>query len=408
MKYISVGEAAEKWGITKRRVQEYCYSGRINGAIKIGSVWTVPKQAEKPTDPRRGSAENIKNEDVYYNNTTGLFPGVYILDTVCLDGRPLEQIADDFKYNTYKLAFWAEVETSKGNFTKALELLKKLPKNGEFALVAIHLRWICGHALDNAKERERCVADLDLLKRQYFEDQKELLLIEIVEAIWTTCTYKNEGCPEWMKNGDVSKVPREFSKIAAYTYVRYLHNEGKFAQMIGVCEGASRFMSEGNFFALDIYFEAFRAIGYISLGDIQKSREILYNIFTATLKYEFYPIFIEFLVFLGGQMEIILKQHNPKLRRVFSDSWKQLFKATEKNWENQDVEQSSIEEDLSPNLRELEVLHLIRLGFRHKEIAKIMELNVNTVSSLAQKVKLKRKALSFEKSVFFTYWFKQN
>ncbi len=52
MNYISAKEAAEKWGISKRRVQILCAENRINGAIKVGMVWVIPANAEKPNDAR--------------------------------------------------------------------------------------------------------------------------------------------------------------------------------------------------------------------------------------------------------------------------------------------------------------------------------------------------------------------
>lgn len=52
MNYISAKEAAEKWGISKRRVQILCAENRISGATKVGMVWVIPANAEKPTDER--------------------------------------------------------------------------------------------------------------------------------------------------------------------------------------------------------------------------------------------------------------------------------------------------------------------------------------------------------------------
>lgn len=52
MKYISVKDASEKWGISKRRVQLLCNSGRIDGTVMIGNMWLIPDDAEKPCDAR--------------------------------------------------------------------------------------------------------------------------------------------------------------------------------------------------------------------------------------------------------------------------------------------------------------------------------------------------------------------
>ena len=35
MDYMTLKEAAEKWGVTPRRVNYYCAAGRIPGAVKM-------------------------------------------------------------------------------------------------------------------------------------------------------------------------------------------------------------------------------------------------------------------------------------------------------------------------------------------------------------------------------------
>lgn len=58
MEYISVREAADKWGITSRMVSYHCAGGRIKGAQKIGNIWVVPKDAPKPADRRKKNVSN--------------------------------------------------------------------------------------------------------------------------------------------------------------------------------------------------------------------------------------------------------------------------------------------------------------------------------------------------------------
>ncbi len=64
MKFISAQDAADKWGISKRRVQVLCASSRIENAVRIGNMWVLPETAEKPTDARRakvGPGEKREN-----------------------------------------------------------------------------------------------------------------------------------------------------------------------------------------------------------------------------------------------------------------------------------------------------------------------------------------------------------
>ena len=52
MEYMSCPEAAKKWGISERRVQILCREKRIQGVSKLGYMWLIPKDAEKPIDGR--------------------------------------------------------------------------------------------------------------------------------------------------------------------------------------------------------------------------------------------------------------------------------------------------------------------------------------------------------------------
>lgn len=51
--YITVQEAAEKWGITPRQVQILCKNNRIFGATRMSRIWIIPENAEKPTNDKR-------------------------------------------------------------------------------------------------------------------------------------------------------------------------------------------------------------------------------------------------------------------------------------------------------------------------------------------------------------------
>ena len=54
--YITVQEAAEKWGITSRQVQILCKANRIVGATRMSRIWIIPENAEKPKNDKRKAA----------------------------------------------------------------------------------------------------------------------------------------------------------------------------------------------------------------------------------------------------------------------------------------------------------------------------------------------------------------
>lgn len=60
MEYITIKEAAEKWNLSVRRVQTICNEGMIQGTIKFGHAWAIPKDAEKPADKRIKAKKYMK------------------------------------------------------------------------------------------------------------------------------------------------------------------------------------------------------------------------------------------------------------------------------------------------------------------------------------------------------------
>ncbi|MGI6175664.1 MAG: DNA-binding protein [Christensenellales bacterium] len=53
MNYITVSEAAIKWGVTGRSITYHLAAGRIPGAVKKGNMWLIPASADKPADERK-------------------------------------------------------------------------------------------------------------------------------------------------------------------------------------------------------------------------------------------------------------------------------------------------------------------------------------------------------------------
>ena len=55
MKYISVSQYAEKYGISERTARNYCANGKIEGAFLTGKTWNIPEEASLP---RRSKASS--------------------------------------------------------------------------------------------------------------------------------------------------------------------------------------------------------------------------------------------------------------------------------------------------------------------------------------------------------------
>ncbi len=57
--YMTVKQAAEKWGISDRRVRILCAEGKVLGVTREGRCWMIPADAGKPEDGRFKATERL-------------------------------------------------------------------------------------------------------------------------------------------------------------------------------------------------------------------------------------------------------------------------------------------------------------------------------------------------------------
>jgi len=64
MEYMTVRQAAEKWGVTPRQVQVFLKAGRIPGAVQPARDWLIPNDAIKPVDRRRTKNKEVDKVEI--------------------------------------------------------------------------------------------------------------------------------------------------------------------------------------------------------------------------------------------------------------------------------------------------------------------------------------------------------
>ena len=60
--WITPQQAAELWSISDRRVQALCVNGQVNGAVRLGRGWLIPKNTQKPPDGRAKNGRKPKSQ----------------------------------------------------------------------------------------------------------------------------------------------------------------------------------------------------------------------------------------------------------------------------------------------------------------------------------------------------------
>jgi len=78
MRYISVAEAANRWGVSQRSVRGYCADGKISGAFLSGKTWNIPETAKKPERVNKRSNVNATlSEILKAEKTSKISGGIY-------------------------------------------------------------------------------------------------------------------------------------------------------------------------------------------------------------------------------------------------------------------------------------------------------------------------------------------
>lgn len=62
MDYMKVSQAAEKWGISARRVRILCAENRLDGVIRKGNLYMIPTNTPKPIDGRSLKGRDLSGE----------------------------------------------------------------------------------------------------------------------------------------------------------------------------------------------------------------------------------------------------------------------------------------------------------------------------------------------------------
>ena len=64
MEVMSAREAADRWGISQRRVAVLCSENRIANVQMLGNMWLIPTDAEKPIDARSARYNTTDEESI--------------------------------------------------------------------------------------------------------------------------------------------------------------------------------------------------------------------------------------------------------------------------------------------------------------------------------------------------------
>lgn len=403
MEYLKIDEVAAAWGISSRRLQTLCADGKIDGAIRFGRAWMIPKSAQKPADGRTKASRQAQVKkltgDMPMPKKT---PFLYMTNLYNTPGSAETAIAALEDNPEAQILLAAELAYAKGQidtvYKSANYLLEK--HSGFYAVLA-------GGTL-----LAQCAiwrGDLDMWRKAKIhiseanaKDDREREIITLALCAVDSMLYDVKHFPEWFRIGCFELLHKDSLPAAKVYYTKYLYaiSHGIASKTVAL-EGVtglslmgllpatiepmiSQAMADKTIVA-EIYLRMTCAVAYhYSKNDTQAIRHIDRAIALA-LPDRLFGILAEYCRTVGGLLEL-------RLRAVDEGAWNavtQLSKIHMENWSKLGSRATGrqIIENLSGQYREVARLAAFKLP--DAEIAVRTNMSVSGVKQAIRIIKQK-------------------
>ena len=387
--YMTIAEASERWGISQRQVQHLCTLGSVEGAVKFGRAWMIPKNANKPVDGRTKAARTELDADMPLPRKT---PFLYMSDLYHTPGTA-DGVGESLAYNhEAQVLFEAEVAYSRGDIDKVYESANYLlgKHSGFYAVLSAGMLLAqCAIWKGDIEMWRRAKVHIAEAPAKTDLDRDAMqLAISAVDIM----LYNVENFPEWFKKGRFDPIHKDAYPAAKVYYAKYLYALGyavamglvkvegtqglyimsvisfSVEPMISWARANSTVMSE-------IYLRLTCAAIYHNCG---KDEDAIYHIDKAielALPDKLYGVLAEYCRALDTLME-------KRLSIMDADAWgevKKLYKIYNEGWSKLSgtVRGKTILTTLSD--KEREVAKLAAFGLSNQEIADSLHLSLSVV-----------------------------
>lgn len=396
MDYISIDEAAKKWGLSKRFVQLLCSNGRIEGATRLGRAWMIPHDAKKPIDGRTKAARSKRDGDMPLPRKT---PFLYMTDLYNTPGTA-DDVGESLAFNhEAQVLFEAEVAYSRGEIDKVYDIANYLlsKHSGFYAVLSAGMLLAqCAIWKGDIEMWRRAKIHISEAPAKNDNDRDVMqLAISAVDIM----VYNVESFPEWFKKGRFEPIHKDAYPAAKVYYAKYLYALG-YAVAMGLVkvdgtqglyimsvisfsvEPLISWARANNTIMAEIYLRLTCAAIYHNCG---KDEDAIYHIDKAielALPDKFYGVLAEYCRALDSLVEKRLSlidegawKEVKKLYKVYNEGWSKLSGA---------VRGKTILTTLSD--KEREVAKLAAFGMGNQEIADHLHLSLSVVKQAVRVV----------------------
>lgn len=297
MDFMSAREAADKWGISQRRVAVLCSENRISNAVMLGNMWVIPVTAKKPVDAR--SIRYTKNDErkikpfikwaggksQLLNDIRTKYPekiekycepfvgGGAVLFDVLANFQPKEILINDINaelVNTYiqiknsvddliemlfemQKSFWKKNETDrKIMYLSNRERFNDIKVNGEGqinlekAALFIFLNKTCFNGLYRVNRKGLFNVPMGAYKNPHICDAENLRLISgLLKNVQIKCGDYSE-CADFIDENTFVYIDPPYRPITeTASFTSYSENEFSDKQQIELCKFVDKISAKG-------------------------------------------------------------------------------------------------------------------------------------------------------------------
>ncbi len=328
MKYITIKEAAQKWGISERTVQTLCSAGRVPGAEKFGGSWAVPEHAEKPGDPRRAKAVQSPATEAPTKATQEQKPvrvAMPLLNTPFRLGGVMDAINAMEDPESRNIAL-AEYYYFSGRSEKASEVAEPYLMHEDVA-IRLSACWIYAYA-NLAMDR------ISMARLAMGVVQKT------VEAVDENTPVRDKALAICVSTGAsvllhlplpkilsplkqyIHMMPAGLRLFVLYIEAHHSYLNKQYGAAIGIAETALAL--EGELYPIPtIYLHLVATMGYINLKRPEQAKEHLLEAWSIAQPDDLIEAFGEHHGLLGGMLEAVLKKEAPEdFKRIIAITYK--------------------------------------------------------------------------------------
>ena len=390
MDFITVKEAAEKWGVSVRRVQILCAQERVKGAYRFGKSYMIPAEAILP-NARRTEEESLPMpRRCPFLDMTDLYNKVGGAEECAemLINRPEAHVL-----------FEAQIAYRRGEIDKIYDRARFFlnSKSGFNAilgggmLLAQCAIWRGDVKLWNEAKKHICEAPCET------KEQRDLISLAL--AIIDSSVYDNKDYPDWFIRGNFEVLPADAHPAAKVFYVKYLYmsafdvaagqteREGMhgLALMKMIPHAIEPLISQAvvdKTVIPEIYLRMSCAVAYHNAGEKERAVEYIDKAIALAIPDKLYGILTEYVRHFNG----LLEERLTLADELAAQEVMELYARYRLGWAklSGQVRNRHIATNLTP--REHEIAKLKAFGFKPKQIAEMLYLSESMVRFLITQI----------------------